>query len=143
MKNLQFLSRLDNLVNLGISMVVQQDNYRQMLSFIELAESLVYRNRPTFVEFKRLRHDSHISAEDYKKMGLDDIDPAMKEDFLNMLVKVETKRKYNAKNKILPSINHNLHEYLTHAKIEIPEPPSKLSKLASLITSFTPPSFRR
>ncbi|HXH18357.1 MAG TPA: radical SAM protein [Chitinophagales bacterium] len=111
MKNLQFIKKLDNLVLLGISMVVQQENYRQMLPFIELGESLVYKNRETFVEFKRARQWSHQSEEQYKKISLDNIPPSMKNEFIKILHQVERKRVYNAKNKIQPAIHHNLQEY--------------------------------
>ncbi|MFN8321370.1 MAG: SPASM domain-containing protein [Chitinophagales bacterium] len=122
MKNLQFIKHLDNLVLLGISMVVQQDNYRQMMDFIELAESLTYKKRPTFVEFKRVRHDPHLTAEQYAKIGMDNLSPEMEADFMEQLIKVEKKRMYNAHRKILPEIRHNLQGYLSS-----PVEPEKLS----------------
>jgi MoaA/NifB/PqqE/SkfB family radical SAM enzyme len=130
MKNLQFIKTLDNLVLLGISMVVQQDNYKQMMDFVELGESLVYKKRETFVEFKRMRKDPHLSNEEYRKMGLDDIDPDMKEDFLERLSLIEKKRRYNAKNGIWPAINHNMQEYLSR--------PSSVARLSAMISSLKP-----
>ncbi|MCW5906335.1 MAG: SPASM domain-containing protein [Chitinophagales bacterium] len=112
MENLQFIKQLDNLVLLGISMVVQQDNYRQMPDFIKLAESLARGKRATFVEFKRIRHDPHLTAEQYQLMGIDEMDEQHKKEFVEILVEVEKKRLYNARKHIQPSIRHNLHEYL-------------------------------
>jgi MoaA/NifB/PqqE/SkfB family radical SAM enzyme len=129
MKNLQFIKGLDNLDLLGISMVVQQDNYMQMPAFIELAESLVHNKRNTFVEFKRIRQDAHLSQEQFQFIGIDEMDVDRKHEFLETLNRVEMKRRYNAKNKILPEIRHNLQEYL-------PPAPSGLARLSSQITSI-------
>lgn len=134
MNNLQFIKKLDNLVLLGISMVVQQDNYKEMMPFIELAESLVYKKRTTFVEFKRIRRDPHLTDAQYAKMGLDEIDPVMKEEFLAQLMLVERKRLYHAKNRILPAINHNLHEYIA-APVTLPAA-SPLTRLSSMLSSL-------
>ncbi|HWB63067.1 MAG TPA: radical SAM protein [Chitinophagales bacterium] len=111
-KNLEFLRTLDSLKVLGISMVVQQENYRQMMDFIALGEWLVNNNRWTFVEFKRPRQFPHLSDEQFKKMSFDEAPPAMKEELLEILKAVERKRLYNAQNNILPVIMHNLQEYL-------------------------------
>jgi len=138
MKNLQFIKKLDNLVLLGISMVVQQENYRQMPAFIELGESLVYNNRETFVEFKRPRQWSHLSDAEYKKISLDDISSSTKKDFLKILHQVEKKRIHHAKNNILPAIRHNLQEYLPPAGTD----GSALGKLSSALSSALL-SFRR
>lgn len=137
MKNLQFIKGLDNLTLLGISMVVQQDNYREMLPFVELAESLVNPSRDTFVEFKRMRHWPHLSAEEYQKIGMDEVAPAMKEEFLKNLDWIEKKRNYNVKNKIKPYIFHNLQEYLAPARATV----SPLTRLTSMLSSAL--SFRR
>jgi len=134
MKNLQFIKGLDNLVLLGISMVVQQENYKEMLPFVELGESLVHNNRETFVEFKRLSHWPHLSDQQYKKMGLDEIDPSMKKDFLEILHLVERKKMYNAKNKIWPAIHHNLQEYIVPGSVST----SPLGRLSSMLSSTLP-----
>ncbi len=141
MKNLQFIKKLDNLVLLGISMVVQQDNYKQMMPFIELGESLVHKRRATFVEFKRLRKDPHLSDEQFQKMGLDEINPDMKAEFSEQLILMERKRLYNSRNRILPSVNHNLHEYISSPVEEIPSSP--FVKLTSMISSIIPTTFRK
>lgn len=113
MRNLEFIKKLDNLVLLGISMVVQQANYRQMMQFVELGESLVYRKRNTFVEFKRIRHDPHLTREQFQQIGIDEMPMNMKDEFINELYKIEKKRIWNAYNNIRPAINHNLQEYIT------------------------------
>jgi MoaA/NifB/PqqE/SkfB family radical SAM enzyme len=115
MKNLDFIKRLDNLVLLGISMVVQRENFREMPAFIELGESLVYNKRNSYVEFKRLRQYYGVTDQDYKNMSIDSMDTLMQTEFFDILNKVEKKRKYNAKNGIRPDINHNLQEYLIAA----------------------------
>jgi MoaA/NifB/PqqE/SkfB family radical SAM enzyme len=112
MENLQFIKQLDNLVLLGISMVVQQDNYRQMPDFIKLAENLVRKRRPTFVEFKRIRRDPHLTAAQYQTMGIDEMNEKNKKEFIDILTEIEKKRIYNAKKNIQPSIRHNLQEYV-------------------------------
>jgi MoaA/NifB/PqqE/SkfB family radical SAM enzyme len=137
-QNLAFIKSLDNLVLLGISMVVQQDNYMQMEQFVELGESLVYKKRQTFVEFKRMRHDWHLSDQQYSKMGLEGMTDAMKEVFMKNLTAVERKRMYNAKNRIFPEIHHNLHEYLPPPVVEAPSP---FARLTSKISSMVPFSF--
>jgi len=139
MKNLQFIKGLDNLVLLGISMVVQKQNYMEMPAFIELGESLQYKNRSSYVEFKRLRHFSQVSEQEYKRISIDDMDEAMKQDFRNVLGKVEVKRKYNANRGIRPEINHNLQDYVIPQK----ENTSALEKLTSLISSKDIFSFLR
>jgi MoaA/NifB/PqqE/SkfB family radical SAM enzyme len=131
MKNLQFIKQIDNLVLLGISMVVQKENYQEMPAFIELGESLVHNNRNSFVEFKRLRQYYGVSDQDYKRISLDSADALMTEDFLNILNRVEAKRKYNAKNSIRPDINHNLQEYIIPEKENI----SSLTRLTTMLSS--------
>lgn len=134
MKNLQFIKQLDNLVLLGISMVVQQDNYKEMLPFIELGESLVYKNRQSFVEFKRLRKDPHLSDAQFAKMGIDEMNSSMKTEFSELLVKVEKKRLYNAGRGIRPAINHNLHEYIT-TQVQVASP-SVFEKISSKVSDL-------
>jgi hypothetical protein len=55
----------------------------------------------------------------------------MTEDFLNILNRVEAKRKYNAKNSIRPDINHNLQEYIIPEKENI----SSLTRLTTMLSS--------
>ncbi len=112
MSNLHFIKGLDNLVLLGISMVVQRDNFREMLTFIELGEKLVKRNRQTFVEFKRPRQYNHLTDAQYAEIDLEQLDASEKQEFLEILVEVERKRLLNARRGVLPAINHNLHEFL-------------------------------
>ena len=110
MENLSFIKNLDSMGFLGISMVVQQDNYKQMLPFIELGETLVKGDRETVVEFKRPRQWGHLSNKEFKKISMDHADT--KEEFLEILRAIEAKRAYNAANNILPSIQHNFQEYI-------------------------------
>jgi wyosine [tRNA(Phe)-imidazoG37] synthetase (radical SAM superfamily) len=131
MKNLQFIKGLDNLVLLGISMVVQQDNYKEMMPFIELGESLVHNGRNTFVEFKRPNHWPHLSDEQYKKICLDEIEPVRKKEFLKILSLVERKRMHHAKKSISPAINHNLQGYLAINNSPLARLSSKLSSMIS------------
>ena len=112
-------------------MVVQKENYQEMPAFIELGESLVHNNRNSFVEFKRLRQYYGVSDQDYKRISLDSADALMTEDFLNILNRVEAKRKYNAKNSIRPDINHNLQEYIIPEKENI----SSLTRLTTMLSS--------
>lgn len=114
MDNLQFIKKLDNLVLLGISMVAQQDNYREMPAFVKLGETLVHKERETFVEFKRIRHDPHLTSEQFQKMSIDEMDDKRKSEFAEILETIEKKRLFNAALNRRPAIYHNLHEYLTH-----------------------------
>jgi molybdenum cofactor biosynthesis enzyme MoaA len=138
MKNLQFIKTLPNLKLMGISMVVQQDNYKQMMDFIALGESLVYKRRATFVEFKRMRKDPHLSAAQYATMGLDDLTPDMRQEFETVLTAVEVKRQQNAQLGRLPAINHNLQEFLS-APVVVP-PPSLVARwknrVAGLVSAY-------
>ncbi|MCS6934338.1 MAG: radical SAM protein [Chitinophagales bacterium] len=112
MKNLQFIRKLDNLVLLGISMVVQRANMHQLREFVALGEQLVYGRRETFVEFKRLRHDPHISAEAYRQMNVDDAPPDLLRKFSEDLQYLEQLRQYQNRYRIMPEIRHNLQVYL-------------------------------
>jgi len=112
MENLAFIRTIENLECLGISMVVQYDNFRQMLDFIALGESLRYRDRYTFVEFKRLRNWGHLSKEEFERMSMASMSEADKGLFLDLLRTVEEKRMHNAKNRLYPVIRHNLQEFL-------------------------------
>lgn len=138
MKNLQFIKSLDNLVLLGISMVVQRDNYREMMDFVKLGESLVHGKRNTFVEFKRIRHDSHLTKEQFQQMSLDEMEPLQKQEFAAQLANLERKRIRHARKGILPTINHNLHGYFTDPVLsEVSSPFERLSSaVASVIPSF-------
>jgi hypothetical protein len=102
-----------------------------MLAFVELGESLVYNNRPTFVEFKRPRQYLHLTDEEYKKYNLDDLAPEKKKEFIKRLQLIDVKRQHHARKNILPAIHHNLHEYLTAAK-----PTTSLGRLSSKISSL-------
>jgi MoaA/NifB/PqqE/SkfB family radical SAM enzyme len=112
MNNLKFIGGLDNLVLFGISMVVQRNNFREMLAFIELGEKLVRSNRQTFVEFKRPRQYYHLSDAQYAEIDLEQLDASEKQEFIKILVEVEQKRLLNSRRGILPTINHNLQEFL-------------------------------
>jgi MoaA/NifB/PqqE/SkfB family radical SAM enzyme len=112
MENLQFLRTLRNLHCLGISMVVQHENYQQMLDFIRLGESLVHRNRYTFVEFKRIRQWGHVPEETFRQTSMANLSASEKEEFLRLLRSVEQQRIHNAGKGLFPVIRHNLQEYL-------------------------------
>ena len=113
MENFKYIKKIKNLVCLGISMVVQYENYKQMLDFIKLGESLVYNNRYTFVEFKRIRNWGHMDPEEFKKVSMgESITSDERAEFLNILREVEKLRKYNIDHNILPKIRHNLGEFL-------------------------------
>jgi|TARA_Y100000310_G_scaffold81992_1_gene78601 MoaA/NifB/PqqE/SkfB family radical SAM enzyme len=113
MENFKYIKKIKNLVCLGISMVVQYENYKQMLDFIKLGESLVYNNRYTFVEFKRIRNWGHMDPEEFKKVSMgESITSDERAEFLNILREVEKLRKYNIDHNILPEIRHNLGEFL-------------------------------
>jgi MoaA/NifB/PqqE/SkfB family radical SAM enzyme len=111
MRNLDFIKRLDNLVLLGISMVVQKQNHHELLDFTELGENLVYKNRPTFVEFKRMRHDPHLSNDLFNELSIDNASVQFNEVFQRQLVELEKKRLIHAKYGLQPEIRHNLQYY--------------------------------
>ena len=131
-KNLQFIKGLDNLECLGISMVVQQENYKQMMAFVELGESLIHKDRFTFVEFKRItkKYDSM----NQKDSALDEVAPLIKKDFLKRLHLIEKKRLSNAKKRTMPEIRHNLQEYLMSPEVSL----SPLDRISSMISSISP-----
>jgi len=113
MENLQFIKKLENLDCLGISMVVQYDNYKQMLDFIKLGESLVYNDRYTFVEFKRIRNFGHFDSEEFKKISMgESITSDERVEFLNIINEVDKIKKYHSKYNIYPIIRHNLQEFI-------------------------------
>ncbi len=112
MENLAFIRTLKNLQCLGISMVVQYENFRQMLDFIRLGESLMYKGRYTFVEFKRIRNWGHLSEQEFRRMSMADMSPKEKAEFLSLLRAVEEKRVFNARRGRYPVIRHNLQAYL-------------------------------
>jgi len=137
MKNLQFIRKLDNLVLFGISMVVQQDNYGQMPDFIRLGESLTYKRRPTFVEFKRIRHDSHLTDEQFQKIGIDEMDAQRKGEFSEILKTVEKKRFLNAQLDRQPAIYHNLHDYITEpVKVRVSPFQKVAAKAVNILRQF-------
>jgi len=107
-ENLRFLRALRNLHCLGISMVVQADNYRQMLDFIQLGESLVHRNRYTFVEFKRIRQWGHVPEEEFRRTSLANLSAPEREALQDLLRSVEERRAHNASHGLYPVIRHNL-----------------------------------
>jgi MoaA/NifB/PqqE/SkfB family radical SAM enzyme len=111
MRNLDFIKRLDNLVLLGISMVVQKQNHHELLDFAQLGENLVYKNRPTFVEFKRMRHDPHLTNDLFKELSVDTASKEIKDAFQRHLVALEEKRLIHAKFGLQPEIRHNLQYY--------------------------------
>lgn len=78
--------------------------YRQMIQFVELGESLVYKKRNTFVEFKRIRHDPHLSREQFQQIGIDEMPDNMKAEFISELYKVEKKRIRSAYINICPAL---------------------------------------
>ncbi len=121
LKNLNFIKRLDNLVLLGISMVVQRQNSHQLVDFAALGEGLVHKNRPTFVEYKRMRHDPHMTHDAYEQMSIDTAPDTEKEAFYEQLIALEKKRLENARYGKRPEIRHNLQVYLKE-QITLPEP---------------------
>ncbi len=58
--------------------------YRQMMQFVELGESLVYKKRNTLVEFKRIRHDPHLTREQFQQIGIDEMPMDMKDELYKM-----------------------------------------------------------
>lgn len=112
MRNLQFIKNIDNLILLGISMVVQPANFREMPAFVKLGESLVSGGRQTFVEFKRPRNYSHLSEEEFSQLDIGQLPPDEMTLFQGILTEIERKRLFNARRGILPAINHNLQEFL-------------------------------
>jgi hypothetical protein len=113
MKNLEYIKTLQNISEIGISMVVQQGNYHEMHEFIELGAKQIVANRNVYVEFKRLRHWIYtISLDQYKKIGLEFLSPSKKIDFIEVMESVDKKRKEHEKYRVLPQIKHNLQEAL-------------------------------
>lgn len=110
-RNLDFIKKLDNLVLLGISMVVQKENHNELIPFSELAENLVYRNRPTFAEYKRMRHDPHMTLDLFKEISIENASEKVKKEFQKQLIALEQKRLINANFGIKPEIRHNLNYY--------------------------------
>lgn len=121
LKNLDFIKRLDNLVLMGISMVVQRQNSHQLIDFAALGESLVHKNRATFVEYKRMRHDPHMTDAAFEQMSVERASTEENEVFQQQLVELERKRLLNARYGKLPEIRHNLQVYLKE-KITLPGP---------------------
>ncbi|WP_426574232.1 SPASM domain-containing protein [Aquihabitans sp. McL0605] len=73
MENLEFISTIPNLGQLGVNMTVSQANVDEVLAFYELACELASRapHRPMFVEFKRVRRWSAHSDADWAAIDLD------------------------------------------------------------------------
>ena len=103
LKNLEFIKCLPNLKLFGISMVVQQDNYKEMLDFIKLGESFPLYTEGTFVEFKRPRQWGHLSDEQYEK-----IEVINNEEFKDLMSLVELKKVMGGP----LSVRHNLQEFV-------------------------------
>lgn len=113
MANLEFIKKLANISELGLSMVVQKDNFHEMHNFIELGADQIVGKRKVFVEFKRLRYwDSIITLEQYQGIGLEFVTPLKKIDFMEVVESIEKRRKYHSKNNISPQIRHNLQEFV-------------------------------
>jgi wyosine [tRNA(Phe)-imidazoG37] synthetase (radical SAM superfamily) len=102
LENLQFINSLPNIKLLGISMVVQQSNYREMLSFIEMGKYFVKRGREVYVEFKRPRQWNHLTDECFNSIEVDN------DEFRDVVSLVELKRCMNTP----VQVRHNLQEYL-------------------------------
>ena len=79
-----------------------------------------------------------MSDEEYKKFNLDGMEPSMEKDFLKRLNLIENKRMRQAKNKKLPTIQHNLQEYLKPSKVT-----TTFGRLSSIISSAPPISTLR
>jgi MoaA/NifB/PqqE/SkfB family radical SAM enzyme len=113
MKNLDYIKTIDNISEVGISMVVQQENYHEMHEFIELGAKQIVANRNVYVEFKRLRHWIYtISLSQYKIIGLEFLSPSKKIDFIEVIESVDKRRKEHETYHLLPQIRHNLQEAL-------------------------------
>lgn len=114
LENLDFIKKLDNINEVGFSMVVQKENYKEMHDFIDFATQQLAPKKNLFVEFKRLRHwENVIPFEEYKKIGLEFLSPVQKIDFLEMVESIDSRRRYHDKNNIKPTIKHNLQEFIT------------------------------
>jgi hypothetical protein len=84
-------------------MVVQQDNYKEMLDFIKLGESFPLYTEGTFVEFKRPRQWGHLSDEQYEK-----IEVINNEEFKDLMSLVELKKVMGGP----LTVRHNLQEFV-------------------------------
>lgn len=119
MKNLRFIKRLDNLVLLGISMVVQRQNLHQLTEFVELGESVQVGIRETFVEFKRLRKAWHMSEQMYRELSIEAASSQKQSEFKRQLKIVERKRLSNAKILGRVDIRHNLQHYTADISMNV------------------------
>lgn len=119
MKNLHFIKRLDNLVLLGISMVVQRQNLHQLTEFVELGESVQVGIRETFVEFKRLRKAWHMSEQMYRELSIEAASSQKQSEFKRQLKIVERKRLSNAKILGRVDIRHNLQHYTADISMNV------------------------
>lgn len=77
LENLDFITTIPNLTQLGVNMTVSQANFREVTAFYELAADLAARSpgRPMFVEFKRVRRWGDHSDQDWADTDLDRLDP--------------------------------------------------------------------
>jgi MoaA/NifB/PqqE/SkfB family radical SAM enzyme len=112
MQNLQFIKSIPNLKELGISMVVQQANFSEMETFVELGASLSKKGRLTFVEFKRARQYYHLNNEQYARINVGNLSDVEFSLFKSMVAKIDATRRLHELKHLTPAIRHNLHEFL-------------------------------
>jgi MoaA/NifB/PqqE/SkfB family radical SAM enzyme len=110
--NLQFIKNIPQMKEVGISMVVQQDNFHEMLDFIALGERICKKGRSTFVEFKRARQYQHLNDEQYQAIGVDFLEEQAMLSFKSLVAQVEAVRLDHHRRGKYPVIKHNLHEFL-------------------------------
>jgi molybdenum cofactor biosynthesis enzyme MoaA len=111
-QNLAFIKTIPNLKELGISMVVQKDNFHEILPFVALAQTLVTSNRRTFVEFKRPRQYNHLNDQQYAAINPDAMSTVDLEEFRKIILQLETIRWSNNGKPNVPAVKHNLQDYL-------------------------------
>jgi MoaA/NifB/PqqE/SkfB family radical SAM enzyme len=119
--NLQFIKGLPQMQEIGVSMVVQQDNYHEMEPFVELGRSLSSKGRFTFVEFKRARQYQHLNDAQYAKIRIEGLPPAAFQEFKEIVTRIDSLRRVHELEHKTPAIRHNLHEFLP-AQVPIIQP---------------------
>lgn len=83
-KNMEFASQLrkqNKLKKLSISFVIQDDNYKEMIDFVEYGKSI----HADFIHFMKLNSWGHIPSEEFIKMDVYDERNVHHKDFINII----------------------------------------------------------
>lgn len=102
MSNLEFISNIETIETIIFSFVVQQNNFREMNSFVLLINNL-FKDKviKTVIQFQKIVQWPSISDERYKKMKIWETSNTEYHDFVKELEKI----------KIYKNVMHNLNEH--------------------------------